>query len=129
MRINQYVAKQLGLPEDKVVHNIQRYGNTTAATIPILLAEAERERDAEARDEGRDGRLRLRLHLGRRRSSTGEREPSSHCVLSVSAKAEDCPWSSGRCVAAMVVHDGHHLGEGRVVRGVKDSLVALRVGR
>jgi 3-oxoacyl-[acyl-carrier-protein] synthase III len=43
MRINQYVAKQLGLPEEKVVHNIQRYGNTTAATIPILLAEAERD--------------------------------------------------------------------------------------
>jgi 3-oxoacyl-[acyl-carrier-protein] synthase-3 len=42
MRINQYVAQQLGLPEDKVMHNIQRYGNTTAATIPILLAEAER---------------------------------------------------------------------------------------
>ena len=43
MRINQYVAKQLALPEEKVVHNIQRYGNTTAATIPILLAEAERQ--------------------------------------------------------------------------------------
>jgi 3-oxoacyl-[acyl-carrier-protein] synthase-3 len=43
MRINQYVAKQLSLPEEKVVHNIQRYGNTTAATLPILLAEAERE--------------------------------------------------------------------------------------
>ncbi len=42
MRINQYVAQQLSLPEDKVVHNIQRYGNTTAATIPILLAESER---------------------------------------------------------------------------------------
>jgi 3-oxoacyl-[acyl-carrier-protein] synthase-3 len=43
MRINQYVATQLGLPEHKVLHNIQKYGNTTAATIPILLAEAERE--------------------------------------------------------------------------------------
>jgi len=43
MRINQYVAKQLGLPDEKVLHNIDRYGNTTAATIPILLAEAERE--------------------------------------------------------------------------------------
>jgi len=43
MRINQYVANQLGLPEAKVVHNIQRYGNTTAATIPIMLAESERE--------------------------------------------------------------------------------------
>lgn len=42
LRINQYVAQQLGLPEEKLVHNIQRYGNTTAATIPILLAESER---------------------------------------------------------------------------------------
>ena len=42
MRINQYVAQQLALPDEKVVHNIQRYGNTTAATIPILLAESER---------------------------------------------------------------------------------------
>jgi 3-oxoacyl-[acyl-carrier-protein] synthase-3 len=43
MRINQYVAKTLNIPEEKLVHNIQRYGNTTAATIPILLAEAERD--------------------------------------------------------------------------------------
>jgi 3-oxoacyl-[acyl-carrier-protein] synthase III len=43
MRINQYVAQQMKLPEQKVLHNIQRYGNTTAATIPILLAEAERD--------------------------------------------------------------------------------------
>ena len=41
LRINQYVAEQLGIPEEKLVSNIQRYGNTTAATIPILLAEAE----------------------------------------------------------------------------------------
>jgi 3-oxoacyl-[acyl-carrier-protein] synthase-3 len=41
LRINQYVAKQLGLSDDKLFHNIQRYGNTTAATIPIMLAEAQ----------------------------------------------------------------------------------------
>jgi len=41
MRINQYIQDQLGIPDEKIVHNIQRYGNTTAATIPILLAEAE----------------------------------------------------------------------------------------
>ncbi len=40
LRINQYVADQLKIPHDKLVSNIQRYGNTTAATIPILLAEA-----------------------------------------------------------------------------------------
>ena len=43
MRINEYVAQQLNIPEDKLVHNIQKYGNTTAATIPLLLAEAQRE--------------------------------------------------------------------------------------
>lgn len=42
LRINEYVAQQLGIPQEKLVSNIQRYGNTTAATIPILLAEAER---------------------------------------------------------------------------------------
>ncbi len=41
MRINQYVAQSLGIPENKLIHNIHKYGNTTAATIPLLLAEAE----------------------------------------------------------------------------------------
>lgn len=40
MRINEMVAKKLGIPAEKVVHNIQRYGNTTAATIPIGLSES-----------------------------------------------------------------------------------------
>ncbi|MDI1451961.1 beta-ketoacyl-ACP synthase III [Polyangium sp. 6x1] len=43
MRINQYVADKLGLPPEKVVHNIERYGNTTAATIPIGLSESVAE--------------------------------------------------------------------------------------
>ena len=30
----------MGLPEDKVFTNIQRYGNTTAASVPIALSEA-----------------------------------------------------------------------------------------
>ncbi len=42
MRINQMVAAKLGIPEEKVVHNIEVYGNTTAATIPIGLSESWR---------------------------------------------------------------------------------------
>jgi len=42
LRINEYVQKALGLPDAKVLHNIQRYGNTTAATIPLLWDEAVR---------------------------------------------------------------------------------------
>jgi hypothetical protein len=37
MRINQMVAARLELPDEKVVHNIEKYGNTTAATIPMAL--------------------------------------------------------------------------------------------
>jgi 3-oxoacyl-[acyl-carrier-protein] synthase-3 len=40
MRINQMVCAKLGIPEDKTVHNIEVYGNTTAATIPLGLSEA-----------------------------------------------------------------------------------------
>ena len=39
MRINAMVAENLRIPSDKVLYNIQKYGNTTAATIPLLLAE------------------------------------------------------------------------------------------
>jgi 3-oxoacyl-[acyl-carrier-protein] synthase-3 len=40
LRISQLVAMGLELPEEKVFNNIQRYGNTTAASIPIALGEA-----------------------------------------------------------------------------------------
>ena len=43
MRINQMVAQRLGIPEARTVHNISRYGNTTAATIPLGLSEAWKE--------------------------------------------------------------------------------------
>ena len=39
LRIIEAVAKQLGLPMEKVPHNIERYGNTTAGTLPILFHE------------------------------------------------------------------------------------------
>ncbi|MBK8620276.1 MAG: ketoacyl-ACP synthase III [Saprospiraceae bacterium] len=40
LRISQFVQKVMGLPDEKVVNNIQKYGNTTAASIPIALCEA-----------------------------------------------------------------------------------------
>jgi 3-oxoacyl-[acyl-carrier-protein] synthase-3 len=43
LRINQYIQENIGAPEEKFLHNIQKYGNTTAATIPLLLAEAVEE--------------------------------------------------------------------------------------
>jgi len=40
LRINQFAAAKLGVPEEKFFSNIQRYGNTTAASLPIALSEA-----------------------------------------------------------------------------------------
>lgn len=40
LRINEMVAKQLRIPEEKVFNTIDRFGNTTAATIPLGLDEA-----------------------------------------------------------------------------------------
>ncbi|MGE0352411.1 MAG: 3-oxoacyl-[acyl-carrier-protein] synthase III C-terminal domain-containing protein, partial [Gemmatimonadales bacterium] len=42
LRISEAVQKGLKLRDDQVYNNIQRYGNTTAATIPILLDECVR---------------------------------------------------------------------------------------
>ncbi len=42
LRINEMVASQLGIPAEKVFNTIERFGNTTAATIPIGLDEAVR---------------------------------------------------------------------------------------
>ncbi len=39
LRISQFVQKQLKLPNEKVFNNIEKYGNTTSATIPIILSE------------------------------------------------------------------------------------------
>lgn len=43
LRINEAARKALGLPEEKVFNNIQRYGNTTSATLPLAFHEARLE--------------------------------------------------------------------------------------
>ena len=43
LRISQFVQKLLKLRDDQVYNNIQRYGNTTAASIPLALCEAWEE--------------------------------------------------------------------------------------
>ena len=43
LRISQFVQKKFGLSDNQVYNNIQRYGNTTAGSIPIALTEAWEE--------------------------------------------------------------------------------------
>lgn len=43
LRISQFIQNKMGLSDDRVYNNIMRYGNTTAASIPIALSEAHLE--------------------------------------------------------------------------------------
>ncbi len=43
LRIIEYLRERLSLPKEKVYINIHRYGNTSAASIPLALYEAEKE--------------------------------------------------------------------------------------
>lgn len=58
LRINAHVAQELGIPPEKVVHTVQRWGNTTAASIPTALD--------LAREDGRarPGQVVLMLAFG-----------------------------------------------------------------
>jgi 3-oxoacyl-[acyl-carrier-protein] synthase III len=41
VRIIEHATKRLGIPEDRVVLNVDRYGNTSSGSIPLALAEAQ----------------------------------------------------------------------------------------
>jgi 3-oxoacyl-[acyl-carrier-protein] synthase III len=43
VRIIDYATKKLGIPQEKVVVNVEKYGNTSSGSIPLALADAERE--------------------------------------------------------------------------------------
>jgi 3-oxoacyl-[acyl-carrier-protein] synthase-3 len=49
-RIIAAAAERLGMPESKVVINLERFGNTTAATIPLALADAVKDRRLKRHD-------------------------------------------------------------------------------
>jgi 3-oxoacyl-[acyl-carrier-protein] synthase III len=58
VRIIDYARKKLGIPEDKVVVDVDRYGNTSSGSIPLALADAKREGRLE------EGRLVLMTGMG-----------------------------------------------------------------
>jgi 3-oxoacyl-[acyl-carrier-protein] synthase III len=58
IRIIDHAAKKLGVPEDRVVVNVDRYGNTSSGSIPLALA------DAAAEGRLQEGRLVLMTGMG-----------------------------------------------------------------
>jgi 3-oxoacyl-[acyl-carrier-protein] synthase-3 len=57
-RIIDHAASKLGIPEEKVVVNVDRYGNTSSGSIPLALA------DAAADGRLREGELVLMTGMG-----------------------------------------------------------------
>ncbi len=58
IRIITHAAEKLGIPSDKVVVNVDRYGNTSSGSIPLALADAARD------GRLRDGRIVLMTGMG-----------------------------------------------------------------
>lgn len=58
LRIIEYATRKLGIPEERVVVNVDRYGNTSSGSIPLALADAE----ADGRLDG--GELVLMTGMG-----------------------------------------------------------------
>ena len=64
IRILEAASRRLKVPMDKIPVNIERYGNTSAASIPILLDEMHRDGRLKRRYAG-DGRFWRGSYLGR----------------------------------------------------------------
>ena len=63
-RIIEHSAKRLGIPPEKVCSNVARYGNTSAASIPLCLDESLRDGKVEPGRHRADGGLRRRPLVG-----------------------------------------------------------------
>ena len=50
LRINEAFRERMGIPPERIYNNIQRYGNTTAATIPIALDELVEKNRLKSKD-------------------------------------------------------------------------------
>jgi 3-oxoacyl-[acyl-carrier-protein] synthase-3 len=58
VRIIEYAREKLGIPEEKVVIDVDRYGNTSSGSIPLALA------DAQADGRLHEGQLVLMTGMG-----------------------------------------------------------------
>ena len=61
LRIIEATAKRLEIPAEKVFTNIHKYGNTSAASVPLALDEARRTGRLKDGGPGPDGRIRRRV--------------------------------------------------------------------
>ena len=72
-RIIDAVGERLKIPAERVYKNVDRYGNTSAASIPIALDECVRDGPLEDRRPRADDGVRRRARVGLGAACAGER--------------------------------------------------------
>ena len=76
LRIIESVQSAVGIPTDKTYLNIEQYGNTSAASVPMALVEAIADGTDQGRRQAADGRLRGRATPPARRWWSGRPIPT-----------------------------------------------------
>ena len=84
-RIIDGSAQKLGIAAEKVVTTVDRHGNTSAASIPLALADALRRRPHQARRPRLAGSHGRRLHLGLGAAALVSGEPCQRRKSAVAA--------------------------------------------
>ena len=64
VRIIDYARRKLGIPEERTVVNVDRYGNTSSGSIPLALGDAEADGQARSRRDGAADWNGSRPHVG-----------------------------------------------------------------
>ena len=96
IRIIEAVAKGLDLPMERMFVNLDKYGNTSAASVPIALAEAVNEGRVKVGDNDRPRRVRGRLHERRGRPSSGRPTRPAGIAGDAAVAARRCPRAAAR---------------------------------
>ena len=122
-RILRAVGERLGLDADRVVDCIARYGNTSAATVPIALCEAGSGRPAVPRCARADRRVRFRSHVG----SDGRRVGERMSVVAPAGDRADAPAPAYERGCALVTGGSRGIGAA-IARGLASDGWRVAIG-
>ena len=102
VRIIETLAKRMNAAMDKVMVNIEQYGNTSAATVPIALCEALEQGRVKPNSYLLTAAFRGRPDLGCRPHQVGRARHPRPCATTSCHPASRAPWNSSpmRCRAA-----------------------------
>ena len=104
VRIIEHARQKLGIPEEKTVIDVDRYGNTSSGSIPLALADAKRRRAAGTGQACTDDGNGCRAHVGLRFDRMDQRRngmSGQKIAFCFPARAR-WPWAWAREIALAV---------------------------